>query len=233
MTAKSPITLAVDIGGTGLKMLALTEDGEPVSERLRVLTPAPSTPAKLIEALDAMRQQIPNFDRVSVGYPGVIKEGKTMTAANLDSHWIGYPLQNELKKLWKKPVCVANDAAVQGYAAIKGKGIEMILTLGTGLGSAIYSNGHCVPLEMGHHPWRKKTYEDYLGKRGLEKHGKKKWNRLVAEAIEQTAHTFNWDHLYIGGGNTKKLKLKPQKNITIISNMDGLIGGLMLWKCEE
>lgn len=233
MAAKSLNTLAVDIGGTGLKMLVLDEAGKPLCERMRVLTPVPSTPKKMIEALDKMVEQMPHFDRVSVGYPGVIKEGKTMTAANLDKAWIGFPLRDELKKRWKKPVCVANDASVQGFAAIKGKGIEMILTLGTGMGSSVYSNGHCVPLELGHHPWRKKTYEDYLGKRGLDKYGKKKWNKLVEKAIAQTLHTFNWDHLYIGGGNTKKLTLEPQKNVSIVSNMDGLIGGVMLWKGEE
>ena len=233
MTAKLPNTLCVDIGGTGLKMLVLSADGKPACERVRVLTPNPPTPKKLIDALDKMLEQIPKFDRVSVGFPGVIKEGKTMTAANLDPAWIGFPLQAELEKRWKKPVCVANDAAVQGFAAIKGHGIEMILTLGTGMGSAIYSNGHCVPLELGHHPWRKKTYEDYLGKRGLDKYGKKKWNKLVELAIAQTLHTFNWDHLYIGGGNTKKLTLEPQKNVSIVSNMEGLMGGVMLWRGEE
>ena len=230
MANSSLTTLCIDIGGTGLKMLVLSDDGKPLQERLRVLTPEPSTPAKLIEALCAMREQVPKFDRVSVGYPGVIKDGSTMTAANLDKSWIGYPLQHELEKRWKKPVRVANDAAVQGYGAIKGKGVEMILTLGTGMGSAIYSSGHCVPLELGHHPWRKKTYEEYLGVRGLKRLGKKKWNRLVVKAIAQTLHTFNWDHLYIGGGNTKKLDLKPQPNITIVSNMDGLLGGVALWR---
>lgn len=230
MANSSPTTLCVDIGGTGLKMLVLNDDGKPLQERVRVLTPDPSTPAKLIEALCAMREQVPKFDRVSVGYPGVIKDGSTMTAANLDKSWIGYPLQHELEKRWKKPVRVANDAAVQGFGAIKGKGIEMILTLGTGMGSAIYSNGHCVPLELGHHPWRKKTYEDYLGRRGLKKYGVEKWNKLVEKAVTQTLHTFNWDHLYIGGGNTKKLTLKPQRNITIVSNMDGLLGGVALWR---
>jgi polyphosphate glucokinase len=230
MASTTPITLCVDIGGTGLKMLALSHDGKVLTERLRTLTPDPPTPARLLAALDELRRQIPKFDRVSVGYPGVVKHGVTLSAANLDPKWIGFNLQAELEKRWKKPVRVANDAAIQGYAAIRGKDVEMILTLGTGLGSAIYVDGHCVPLELGHHPWLKRTYEEYLGKRGLKKHGEKKWNKLVEKAIEQTAHTFNWDHLYIGGGNTKKLKLKEHTHITIVSNMDGLMGGLALWR---
>jgi polyphosphate glucokinase len=230
MANPTPVTLCVDIGGTGLKMLALSHDGKLLTERLRTLTPDPSTPRRMLAALDTLREQVPKFDRVAVGYPGVIKHGVTLSAANLHQKWIGFPLQAELEKRWKKPVRVANDAAIQGYGAIKGKDVEMILTLGTGLGSAIYVNGHCVPLELGHHPWLKKTYEDYLGRRGLKKHGVKKWNKMVAKAIEQTAHTFNWDHLYIGGGNTKKLKLREHEHITIVSNMDGLMGGLALWR---
>jgi polyphosphate glucokinase len=232
MASTTPITLCVDIGGTGLKMLTLSHDGKVLTERLRTLTPDPSTPRRLLAALDTLHEQVPKFDRVSVGYPGVIRHGVVHSAANLDLKWIGFHLQAELEKRWKKPVRVANDAAIQGYGCIRGKDVEMILTLGTGLGSAIYVDGHCVPLELGHHPWREKTYEDYLGRRGLKHYGEKKWNKLVEKAIEQTAHTFNWDHLYLGGGNTKKLKLRDHPHITIVSNMDGLIGGLALWRDE-
>jgi polyphosphate glucokinase len=107
----------------------------------------------------------------------------------------------------------------------------MILTLGTGLGSAIYTDGHLCPgLELAHHPWRKKTYEDYLGKRGLEKYGRKRWNKLLERALDQTAATFNWDRLYLGGGNAKEIRIKLGKNIKVVSNQDGLLGGVALWK---
>ena len=230
MATAEPITLAVDIGGTGLKMLCLSPEGKPTTERLRVPTPDPPTPERLLTALDQLRLQMPKFDRVSVGYPGVIKQGVVLTAVNLHPAWVGYPLESALQKRWKTPVRVANDAAIQGYGAISGKGVEMILTLGTGMGSAIYVDGHCVPLEFGHHPWLKKTYEDYLGRRGLKKYGPKKWNKLLRKAIAQTQATFNWDHLYLGGGNTKLVTLKPRKDLTIVSNMDGLLGGVALWR---
>ena len=231
MQEKHPITLAIDIGGTGLKMLALDPDGKALTERVRVLTPDPPTPARLLAALEKMRAQIPHFDRVSVGFPGVIKQGVTLSAANLDPKWIGFPLQKELEKRWKKPVRVANDAAVQGYGSIQGKGVEMIITLGTGMGSALYTDGCLCPgLELGHHPWRKKTYEGYLGRRGLENYGVKRWNKLLKRAIEQTAATFNWDTLYIGGGNAKKVTLKHGPNIKIISNEEGLLGAMALWR---
>jgi polyphosphate glucokinase len=108
----------------------------------------------------------------------------------------------------------------------------MVLTLGTGMGAALFSNGHLVPgLELGHHPWRKgKTYEDCLGCRGLDQYGKKRWNELLQEAIAQTAATFNWDFLYLGGGNTKKINFEPGPNVKIVPNETGLLGGVALWR---
>jgi polyphosphate glucokinase len=130
----------------------------------------------VLKGLDKLRAQFSGLDRVSVGFPGVIKRGITYTAANLHPKWMDFPLQAELEKRWKKPVRVANDAAVQGYGAISGKGVELTLTLGTGMGSALFTDGHLCPgLELGHHPWKTKTYEDYLGRRGLDKFGKRAW----------------------------------------------------------
>ncbi|MGC2160871.1 MAG: ROK family protein [Silvibacterium sp.] len=230
-----PITLAVDIGGSGLKVMALDAKGNPLTERLRTPTPDPAMPARMLAALEKMREQMPACDRASVGFPGVIKRGKILTAANLHPRWIGFPLEATLEKQWKIPVHLANDAAVQGYGAIRGKDVELVLTLGTGMGSALFTNGHLCPgLELGHHPWRKgKTYEDYFGRKGLEKYGKKHWNRLLAKAIEQTAHTFNWDHLYIGGGNARLINFKLPESVSIISNEDGLLGGVALWSYQN
>jgi len=231
--AHHPITLSIDIGGSGLKAMLLDSSGKPLSERQRVPTPAIPTPANVLKGLDKLRDLMPGFDRVSVGFPGVIKRGITYTAANLHPRWALFPLQAELEKRWKKPVRVCNDAAVQGYGAVRGRGVELTLTLGTGMGSALFTEGRLCPgLELGHHPWRKQTYEDYIGRRGLDKYGHKRWNKFVAEAIEQTEKLFNWDHLYIGGGNTKKLTFKPPKNVTIVSNREGILGGVALWRNE-
>ncbi|ACO34600.1 MULTISPECIES: ROK family protein [Acidobacterium] len=230
--SSKPVTLAVDIGGSHIKIMLLDYRGKPLSDRLRQPTPVPPTPENVLALLDGMRAQVGDFDRVSIGFPGVVKEGITYTAANLDPAWIGFPFAHEIMKRWRRPVQLANDAAVQGFGAIRGRGVELVLTLGTGLGSALYVNGHLCPgLELGHHPWRKgHSYEDYLGREGYDKHGKKKWNKHLAKAIEQTLHTFNWDHLYLGGGNAKKITLDPQPNITIVSNEDGLTGGVALWR---
>jgi polyphosphate glucokinase len=229
--ASGPITLAIDVGGTGLKIQALDAKGAPLTERLRVPTPTPATPDAMLAALDELKKGVPSFDRVSIGFPGVIKQGKTLTAANLDPKWVNYPLAATLEKRWGKPVRIANDCAVQGYGVVQGKGVELVITLGTGMGSALFTEGILCPgLELGHHPWRKKTYEDYLGRRGLTKVGTKRWNKLLKRAIEQTAATFNWDTLYIGGGNSKKVSLKLDSNIKLISNEEGLLGAMALWR---
>ncbi|MFP5277671.1 MAG: ROK family protein [Acidobacteriota bacterium] len=230
-TARGPITLAIDIGGSGLKAMLLDPAGNPLTERERVVTPAIPTPRAVLKGLDTLVKKLPGFDRVSVGFPGVVKKGVTYTAANLHPAWVGFHFQQEIEKHWKKPARVANDAAVQGYGAIKGQGVEMVITLGTGMGSSLYTDGRLCPgLELGHHPWRKHTYEDYLGRRGLDRFGKHHWNKMLLLTIQQTAHTFNWDHLYLGGGNTKKITFKLPKDVTIVSNEEGLLGGVALWR---
>lgn len=233
VNTRHPVTLSIDIGGSGLKAMLLDPAGKPLSERQRVPTPALPTPTNVLKGLDKLREVLPGFDRVSVGFPGVIKRGITYTAANLHTRWALFPLQAELEKRWKKPVRVCNDAAVQGYGAVRGRGVELTLTLGTGMGSALFTDGRLCPgLELGHHPWKKHTYEDYIGRRGLDKYGHRRWNEFVQEAIVQTEKLFNWDHLYIGGGNTKKLTFKPPKNVSIVSNREGILGGVALWRNE-
>jgi polyphosphate glucokinase len=230
----APTTLSVDIGGTGIKMMLLDASGKPLSDRFRALTPTDPTPERVIALLDEMRGQVGEFDRASVGFPGVVKNGMTLAAHNLSPKWAGFPLQETLQDHWKKIVRVANDASVQGYGATYGKGVELCLTLGTGLGSSLFTDGRLCPgLELAHHPWRKgKTYEDFLGIRGLNKHGKKKWNVLVQMAIEQTSQLFNWDYLHLGGGNAKHIKFELAKNVRIVPNEEGLLGGVALWRNE-
>ena len=226
------ITLAIDVGGTGIKGCLLDEKGKPITERERLETPRPATPVSMLKIIDVIVKQLGEFDRASVGFPGVVKHGATLTAHNLDQKWVGFELEKVLTRRWKRPVRVANDAAVQGLAAIQGEGVEMVLTLGTGLGSSLYIDGRLVPgLELAHHPWRKeKTYEDYLGKRGYLKYGRKRWNKLVEKALPQIESLFNYDHLFLGGGNATKVNFKLPKNVTVIPNEDGLLGGVALWR---
>jgi len=227
-----PRTLAVDIGGSGVKTMLLDELGKPLTDRLRAKTPDPSTPKAITAIIADFAKQLGEFHRVSVGFPGVIKKGVVYTAANLDKKWIEYPFSDNLSKELGKPVRIANDAVVQGLGAVSGIGIELVITLGTGMGSALYLDGLPIPsLEMGHHPFRSgKTYEDELGRRALEKEGRKKWNKRLGEAIDQLYCLFYYDRLYIGGGNAAKINLKLPKNAKIISNEDGILGGIKLWE---
>ena len=137
----------------------------------------------------------------------------------------------ELERLLHKPVRATNDADVQGFGAIKGQGVELVITLGTGFGTALFVNGALVPnLEIAHHPFRKgRTYEENLGAAALKKVGKKKWNQRLDEAMALLDRVINYDHLYLGGGNGKKVTIELQPNVTIISNIAGLLGGIALW----
>ncbi len=228
---EKPNTLAVDIGGSGVKTMLLDSAGKPLSDRLRADTPNPSTPEAIIGIIAGFAKQLGNYQRVSVGYPGVVRRGVVYTAANLDKKWIGFPFVEKLSAALSKPVRAANDAVVQGLGGISGKGFELVITLGTGMGSGLYIEGIPIPsLELAHHPFRHdRTYEYYLGRRALDKHGVKKWNKHLAEAIEQLHNLFYYDRLFIGGGNTKKIELKLASNIKLISNEEGLLGGIKLW----
>jgi polyphosphate glucokinase len=225
-------TLAIDIGGTGLKALILDDAGDAMCERVRVPTPKPAVPPAVLTALGDVVGQLGEFDRASVGFPGVVMDGVIRTAPNLDESWADFPLADALATRLKRPVRVLNDAGVQGYGVIAGKGLEMVLTLGTGLGCALYIDGRYVPnLELAHHPFhRGKTYEEYVGAKALKKVGKKKWNERIEHVLDHVLPTFNPAHLYLGGGNAKHLKIELPKNVSITANVAGLLGGIALWR---
>lgn len=229
--AAGPRTLAVDIGGTGIKALTLDPAGKPISERKKIPTPRNATPKAVIEVIRELAAAQPGFERVSVGFPGVVKDGVIYTAANLGKGWRGFDLAKTLARRLKRPVRVANDADIQGLGSVSGHGLEIVITLGTGFGSVLFTNGARVHLELAHHPFHKgKTYEDELGMRALKKKGRKKWNRLLAEAIDDLGRTFNFDALYIGGGNARLIDLKLPAGVSVIDNVDGLLGGIALWR---
>lgn len=225
-------TLTVDIGGSGIKVLVLDEAGKALTERSRVETPQPPLPDVVIETIANLASTQGEFERVSVGFPGVVRGGITETAANLVPDWVGFDLATVLSKRLAKPVRVANDADVQGLGAIAGKGVELVITLGTGFGSALFLDGKLVPnLEMGHHEFRKgETYEQQLSRAALDKVGEKKWNNRLGKAIASLEHLFNYDYLYIGGGEAKKVTLQLEDNVKIVPNVSGLLGGIGLWR---
>ena len=224
-------TLAIDIGGTGLKALVLDERGEKLTERVRVETPRPATPEAIVSALIELVKPLAPFDRVSVGFPGVVVGGATRTAPNLHPSWKNFELRESLEARLKKPVRVLNDAGVQGFGVIDGKAVEMVITLGTGMGCALYVDGKYVPnLELAHHPFNgKSTYEEYVQNAALEKIGKKKWNKRVARVLHQINPIWNPRRLYVGGGNAKHVRIDLPPNVRITDNVAGLLGGIRLW----
>jgi polyphosphate glucokinase len=229
---KTTRTLAVDIGGTGIKTIVLDTDGKPLTERLRVKTPKHASPAHVMKVIGDLAGKQGEFDRVSVGFPGVVRGGVTETAPNLHGSWKNFPLAQRLAKQLGKPVRVAHDATVQGLQVISGQGVELVITLGTGLGSALFLDGKPLPnLEMAHHPFQgRKTYEERLGLRALEKERSKKWNKYLRSALEQLERLFLYDKMWIGGGNAGKIKGQLPKNVRIVSNEAGLCGGIFLWE---
>ena len=224
-------TLAIDIGGTGLKALVLDAGGQALTDRVRVATPRPSTPEALLPAIGKLVEPLGAFDRISIGFPGVVVDGVTLTAPNLHKRWRGFDLAKAVTEQLGRPVRVLNDAGVQGYGVISGHGVEMVLTLGTGLGCAVYLDGNYVPnLELAHHPFGNgKTYEEFVGAKALARIGKKKWNLRVQKVIAQVVPVWNPRHLYLGGGNAKHLTIELPANITITPNVAGLLGGIVLW----
>lgn len=203
-----------------------------VHDRVKVDTPKRLTPVRLVSLIDRLVQPLPRFDRVSVGFPGVVRDGVVRTAPNLGTErFHGFNLARALERRLKKPVRVENDADVQGLAVVKGKGVEMVITLGTGFGSSIFINGRLGPhLELAHHMFRKdKTYEEEVGEAARVRDGNVAWQRHVLEAIDSLRNLTNFDHLYIGGGNARLLDAQLPRDVSIVSNTAGILGGVRLW----
>lgn len=230
--APGPKTLAIDIGGSGLKMLVLDAAGNAITERTRQPTPRKPRPKAVLDVLKSMCPEHGEFDRVSAGFPGVVVDGEIRTAANLHDDWLGFNLAAALAESTGKPARVANDADIQGLGSVDGKGVELVITLGTGMGSALFLNGRLVPnLELPHHPFHKgRTYEECVGDDARKKLGASKWNRRVELAVRTLREAFNYRMLYIGGGNAKRLKFDLPAGVQLVPNISGLLGGIALWR---
>jgi polyphosphate glucokinase len=226
------LTLAIDIGATGLKAGVLDDTGNLIVPHARVDTPKPGPPDKVVEALVALVQPLGAFDRISVGFPGVVRSGHVMTAPNLGTEsWRDYPLASVLTDRLGKPVRMLNDATVHGLGVISGNGLECVITLGTGLGFALFDNGRLTPhLELAHHPiHNEKDYDAYIGDAALHSVGKKRWNKRLAFALTCIRNLTGYDVLYIGGGNARHIKFALEQNIRVVSNDAGITGGVRLW----
>ncbi len=231
----APRTLAIDIGGSGVKASVLDGDGAMLAERLRLRTPVGRHPLRVVEAIARLARHLPAYDRISVGVPGVVAAGRVLTAPNLrHPAWLGFDLAGAVRAHFGKPTRVSNDVTLQGLGAIRRTGVELVITLGTGLGSALYVGGLVVPqFALGHHVFEKgRTYDQELNRAALEKAGRRRWNKRLARALASLEHLVYYDRLYIGGGNAKHIRFEPDARTTLISNDAGIRGGIALWRAR-
>jgi len=244
-----PLTLAVDIGGTGLKASVLSPEGEMLSARVRRETPYPCPPPVLLSELGELAAALPNYDRVSVGFPGAIRRGRVREVPafsrrkpgkgpdpELVKLWTGFELEEALSAQFAKPVRVANDADVQGCAVVTGHGLELVITLGTGVGCAIFFDGTLLPhMELSHGRFGEGlSIEVACGDHHRQKIGTKRWRAEVMDALAAFDDMILPDHTFIGGGNAKRLDPKtigPDRSL--VPNISGLLGGIKLWDRAE
>jgi len=230
--AADKLTLSIDIGGSHLKAGVVDANGTLVAGPVRVATPSPATSNRVLDTLMTMTRPLGPFDRVSVGFPGVVRNGTVLTAPNLvTKHWRNFPLGRTLSGQLGKPVRLLNDASIQGLGVIVGKGLECVLTLGTGMGFALYRQGHLMPhMEMGQHIARgDATYDQYVGDATLRDIGRKPWNKRMRKVVDAMEMLLNYDTLYLGGGNAKQIAFDLPANVRIVSNQAGVTGGARLW----
>ena len=228
----SKLTLCVDIGGSHVKAALVAADATMAGAPVRVKTPRDLTPGMLIELIAGLAAEAGHFDRVAVGFPGAVRAGVILTAPNLgDGTWRHVPFAAPLAERLGAPVRLANDGTVQGLGAIAGHGLECVITLGTGMGFALFQDGAPGPhLELGQHPaWKKLTYDQFVGEAALEEVGRKHWRKRLDRVIAQLRVLTGFDHLYIGGGNARLLTEALAADVTTVANEDGITGGAKLW----
>lgn len=224
---------AIDIGGTHIKATVLNAKGKLLEPYQKSDTPKPANPATVLATIKALAANFSGYNYIAVGFPGYVKNDTVYTAPNLDDKsWQGVKLAQKITAALGKPAKVINDADLQGLGIAKGKGFEMVITLGTGLGTALIQDGKLLPhLEIAHHPLRKSnSYDEYIGDKALKKIGVIKWNKRMQKVIAILKTVFNYDRLYISGGNSVKINFKLDKNIFIEDNKDGIHGGAKLWQ---
>jgi polyphosphate glucokinase len=243
-------TLAVDCGGSGIKASVLDAAGTLHAPPLRVPTPYPFPPALLIETVAEIAARLPAADRVTVGMPGMIRHGVVVATPHyvttagphtridpaLVDSWAGYDIRAALERRLGVPTLVLNDAEVHGAGVISGTGVELVLTLGTGLGSALFDGGVLAPhLELSHAPIRRgMTYDSYIGEIERARLGDPRWSGRVRRAVEGLRPVFCWDRLYLGGGNSRRIIPQALErlgdDVVVVPNQAGIVGGVRAWE---
>jgi len=219
MSPRRQRVLVIDVGGNHVKLLATGQ-----SEPLKLASGPRLTPKRMVKLVrEAARGW--DYDVVSIGYPGLVVHGRPVAEPfNLGSGWVGFPFD----KAFGRPVKVINDAAMQALGSYKG-GKMLFLGLGTGLGCAVIDHGMLEPLELAHLPYKKATFEDYVGARCIESKGKKKWRRWVKRVVVHLQVALQPDYVVLGGGNVKKLRRLPGRALCG-DNANAFCGGFRLWE---
>lgn len=246
--ATGPLTLGIDCGGSGIKGSVVDTEGEMVAKRVRVPTPYPLPPDRFVEVLLRLAGRLPAFDRATVGMPGMIRNGVVVTTPHyptvagpytqqdpkLVAEWAQWRAEDHLTEAFAKPTRVLNDAEVQGAAVITRTGLEVMFTLGTGLGCAVYDDGRLAPhLELSHAPVRKgATYDLFMGNQVLHEIGSERWSRRMLAVVDGLRPVFCWDRLYLGGGNARRLSVFLGDDVTIVPNLAGILGGAKVWELD-
>jgi polyphosphate glucokinase len=219
-----------------------------VSDRVRVPTPYPCPPDVLVGALRDLVEPLPAYGRVSAGFPGMVRAGCVLTAPNLSREGgKGTKVSTEVARAWGRvdlagalqdslgsPTRVVNDAEMQGAAVVQGRGLELVVTLGTGFGTGLFLDGRLAPhLELSQHPFRKsKTYDEVLGDAARKGVGNATWNRRVARAVRTLGVLLCFDRLYVGGGNAPRVTVDLGANVERVDNIAGILGGARLWDMD-
>jgi len=242
-------TLAIDIGGTGIKGAVLAPKGEMVSPRVKVKTTYPMPPAALVAVLTTFSERFPDSKQIAIGFPGVVRRGRILSAPHFQTErglgtdisptlvkqWSGFNLAESVAKATGTTVRVVNDAEMQGLGIITGRGVEVVITLGTGFGFSVFEEGVAAPhMELGSMPLLKgKTLDEELGNRGRKSRGDAEWSARVHTTVGLIDTLVNFDHCYIGGGNARTIGRDGfgpiLKKITIVGNIAGILGGRHLF----
>ncbi|WP_125773624.1 ROK family protein [Antribacter gilvus] len=243
------LTLAVDCGGGGIKAAVLDAAGTAHANPVRVPTPYPLPPELLVDTIARIAAELPDARRATVGMPGMIRRGVVVHTPHyitrsgprsrvdpaLQAAWHSFDMQAAVSARLGLPALVLNDAEVHGAGVVAASGLELVLTLGTGLGSALFHGGRLAPhLEWSHAPVRRSlTYDQYIGEPERRRLGDALWSRRVITVVEGLRPVFLWDRLYVGGGNSRRITpsvlARLGDDVVVVPNSAALVGGARAW----
>jgi len=243
------MTLSIDCGGLSIKASVLDNEGTMHAPAVAEPTPYPLSPTRLIEVFNSLASQLPKADRVTVGFPGMVRHGvvvhtphyinvkgpRTRLDPELYEAWTGLDFRSMIEKNFNLPTLMLNDAEVHGAGVVAGSGFEVVMTLGTGLGCAVFDGGKLAPhIELSHAPIRRSmNYDTWIGEHERRRLGDTFWSRRIRAMISDLRPVFHWDRLYLGGGNARRIKPSDLAalgdDVVIVPNAAGIVGGVRAW----